>query len=64
MKIRNLRSYAVEVDDPETGTVYECAARPGVVDVPASLGKRLVKQQDAWASADDDDKPSKTEKES
>ena len=56
-KIRNLRSYAVEIEDPDEGVVYECAARPGVVEVPDALAKSLLKQEDAWSSADDD-KPS------
>ena len=57
MKIRNLRTYAVEIDDPENRTTYECAARPGVVEVPDALAKSLLKQEDAWTSADDEPKP-------
>lgn len=59
MKIRNKRSYAVEID--HEGETFECAAR-GTVEVPDALGKRLLKQEDAWGAADDE-KPSKTEKE-
>lgn len=53
MKIRNKRPYAVEVD--HDGKTYECAARPGVVEVPDELGKSLLQQEDAWSSAEDGD---------
>ena len=59
MNVRNRRSYAVTIDDPDSGESYECAARPGVVEVPDALGKSLLKQEDAWASVDDDEKPAK-----
>ena len=59
MLVRNKRSYAVEIVDSDTDTVYECAARPGTVEVPDALGKRLLKQEDAWGSAEDDTKSSK-----
>lgn len=54
---RNLRPFAVEVVDPDTGDVYECAARPGVVELPDKLAKSLDKQPDAWGDPDADEKP-------
>lgn len=59
MKIRNERSFAVEVD--HEGETFECAARPGVVDVPDALGESLLLQEDSWSSAEDDSpkRPSK-----
>lgn len=55
MEVRNLRPFAVEIVDPATdGATYECAARPGVVEVPDKLGRSLLKQEDAWAAVDDE----------
>lgn len=49
-KIRNKRPYAVEiVDNADDGKVYECAARPGVVDVPPSLAASLLEQEENWS---------------
>jgi hypothetical protein len=51
-KIRNRHPYDVQiVDNNNGGTVYECAARPGVVDVPAELAASLLEQEENWAPA-------------
>ena len=54
MRVRNKRPYPVVIEDAASGASYECAARPGVVEVPDVLGKRLLKQEDAWDVAEDD----------
>jgi hypothetical protein len=42
MKVRNLRSYAVEI--PEVGV----AEAGHLIEVDDDLGRELVKQTDAW----------------
>lgn len=53
MEIRNLRPYAVDFEDPDTGEGFACAARPGTVEVPDKLGRNLVKQEDNWSKTDE-----------
>lgn len=55
MEVRNLENVAVEIVDPDDpDSTYQCAARPGTVEVPDKLGRKLLHQSDRWASAEDD----------
>ena len=56
VEVRNKRPYPVRVHVLENDETYRCAASPGTVEVPASVAKSLLAQDENWSSVKKSDK--------